>query len=100
MKKLMLMLLLAGSIQAIYAQTTEKKDKFSPNTPLFEKLTDVKKKTDKFNLYLNMQGSFDAHFRKATSICINYASKQKEISTTGFLTAIASASTVRTTETT
>ena len=63
MKKLMLMLLLAGSIQAIYAQTTEKKDKFSPNTPLFEKLTDVKKKTDKFNLYLNMQGSFDAHFQ-------------------------------------
>ena len=64
MKKLMLMLLLAGSIQAIYAQTTEKKDKFSPNTPLFEKLTDVKKKTDKFNLYLNMQGSFDAHRSK------------------------------------
>ena len=37
--------------------------KFSPNTPLFEELTDVKKKTDKFNLYLNMQGSFDAHFQ-------------------------------------
>ena len=34
-----------------------------PNTPLFEELTNVKKKTDKFNLYLNMQGSFDAHFR-------------------------------------
>ena len=104
MKKLMLMLLLAGSIQAIYAQTTEKKDKFSPNTPLFEKLTDVKKKTDKFNLYLNMQGSFDAHFQNGFQegdlICINYASKQKEISTTDFLTAIASASTVRTTETT
>ena len=45
------------------AQKAEKKDKFSPNTPLFEELTDVKKKTDKFNLYLNMQGSFDAHFR-------------------------------------
>ena len=57
MKKLMFMLLLAGSIQAVYAQ------KFSPNTPLFEELTDVKKKTDKFNLYLNMQGSFDAHFQ-------------------------------------
>ena len=57
MKKLMFMLLLAGSIQAMYAQ------KFSPNTPLFEELTDVKKKTDKFNLYLNMQGSFDAHFQ-------------------------------------
>ena len=57
MKKLMFMLLLAGSIQAMYAQ------KFSPNTPLFEELTDVKKKMDKFNLYLNMQGSFDAHFQ-------------------------------------
>ena len=57
MKKLMFMLLLAGSIQAMYAQ------KFSPNTPLFEELTDVKKKTDKFNLYLNMQGSFGAHFQ-------------------------------------
>ena len=57
MKKLMFMLLLAGSIQAMYAQ------KFSPNTPLFEELTDVKKKTDKFNLYLNMQRSFDAHFQ-------------------------------------
>ena len=50
MKKLILMLLLAGSIQGVYAQKTEKKDKFSPNTPLFEELTDVKKKTDKFNL--------------------------------------------------
>ena len=36
MKKLILMLLLAGSIQGVYAQKTEKKDKFSPNTPLFE----------------------------------------------------------------
>ena len=60
MKKLMFMLLLAGSIQAMYAQ------KFSPNTPLFEELTDVKKKTDKFNLYLNMQGSFDAHFHNGS----------------------------------
>lgn len=57
------MLLLAGSIQGVYAQKAEKKEKFNPNTPLFEELTDVKKKTDKFNLYLNMQGSFDAHFQ-------------------------------------
>ena len=61
MKRLVLMLLLAGSIQGVYAQNTEKKEKFSPNTPLFEELTDVKKKTDKFNLFLNMQGSFDAN---------------------------------------
>ena len=63
MKKWIFMLLLAGSIQGVYAQKTEKKDKFNPNTPLFEELTDVKKKTDKFNLYLNMQGSFDAPHR-------------------------------------
>ena len=63
MKKLIFMLLLAGSIGGVYAQNAEKKDKFSPDTPLFEELTNVKKKTDKFNLYLNMQGSFDAHFR-------------------------------------
>ena len=63
MKKWIFMLLLAGSIQGIYAQKTEKKEKFNPNTPLFEELTDVKKKTDKFNLYLNMQGSFDLNFR-------------------------------------
>ena len=63
MKKWIFMLLLAGSIQGVYAQKTEKKDKFNPNTPLFEELTDVKKKTDKFNLYLNMQGSFDDHFQ-------------------------------------
>ena len=83
MKKLMFMLLLAGSIQAMYAQ------KFSPNTPLFEELTDVKKKTDKFNLYLNMQGSFDAHFQNGFQEgdfnMHQLRIERKEISTTGFL---------------
>ena len=79
MKKLIFILLLTGSIQGIYAQKAEKKDKFSPNTPLFEELTDVKKNTDKFNLYLNMQGSFDAHFRDGFqegdfNICLLYTS--------------------------
>ena len=37
MKKLMFMLLLAGSIQAMFAQ------KVSPTSPLFEELSDVKK---------------------------------------------------------
>lgn len=46
-----------------YMLKNREKEKFNPNTPLFEELTDVKKKTDKFNLYLNMQGSFDAHFQ-------------------------------------
>lgn len=63
MKKLMFVLLLTSSIQGVYAQDTEKSSKLSANTTLFEELTDVKKKSDKFNLYLNMQGSFDANFR-------------------------------------
>ena len=85
MKNLIFMLLLAGSIGGVYAQNAEKKDKFSPDTPLFEELTNVKKKTDKFNLYLNMQGSFDAHFRDGF----------QGISTTGCHTVTASASTAR-----
>ena len=39
MKNLIFMLLLAGSIGGVYAQNAEKKDKFSPDTPLFEELT-------------------------------------------------------------
>ena len=98
MKNLIFMLLLAGSIGGVYAQNAEKKDKFSPDTPLFEELTNVKKKTDKFNLYLNMQGSFDAHFRdgfQVILICTSSASKRKGISTTGCHTVTASASTAR-----
>lgn len=99
MKNLIFMLLLAGSIGGVYAQNAEKKDKFSPDTPLFEELTNVKKKTDKFNLYLNMQGSFDAHFRdgfqEVILICTSSASKRKGISTTGCHTVTASASTAR-----
>ena len=63
MKKLMFMLLILGSIQGVYAQRTEKSKKFMVDKTLFEELTDVKKKSDKFNLYLNMQGEFDANFR-------------------------------------
>lgn len=63
MKKIMFMLLILGSIQGVYAQRTEKSKKFMVDKTLFEELTDVKKKSDKFNLYLNMQGGFDANFR-------------------------------------
>ena len=59
----MFILLILGSIQGVYAQKTEKNKKFMVDKTLFEELTDVKKKSDKFNLYLNMQGGFDANFR-------------------------------------
>ena len=62
-KKLTFILLAAGCTQIMYAQSTEKNEKFLENKTLFEELTNVKKKQDKFNLFLNMQGSFDANFR-------------------------------------
>ena len=53
MKKLFVLLLLALCVIGVNAQ--EEKS-------LFEQLSGVKKKTDKFNLYMNMNGSFDAMF--------------------------------------
>ena len=54
MKKILAMLLLAGCVQGVAAQNN-----VSEKT-LFEEVTGIKKKTDKFNFYLNMNGSFDA----------------------------------------
>ena len=59
MKKLLAILLFAGCIQGIEAQNNE-----SEKT-LFEEITGIKSKTDKFNLYLNMNGSFDVESDKA-----------------------------------
>lgn len=56
MKKLLAVLLLAGSMQGVYAQEA----KCAEHNTLFEEITGIKKKTDKFNFYLNMNGSFDA----------------------------------------
>lgn len=44
MKKLMVMLLLAGSIQGVYAQKAEKKEMFLENKSLYEELANVQKK--------------------------------------------------------
>ena len=63
MKKWIFMLLLAGSIQGIYAQKTEKKKKLNPNTTQIEELSDVKIKTFFFFFFFFLQGSFDAHFQ-------------------------------------
>lgn len=63
MRKFIWMLLLVGSMQGVYAQSAKEKSlPFADNQTLFEELTYVKKKTDRFNLYLNMQGGFDARF--------------------------------------
>ena len=53
MKKLLTLLVLALCVIGVNAQ--EEKS-------LYEQISGVKKKTDKFNLYMNMNGSFDAMF--------------------------------------
>ena len=55
MKKLLTLLLLAFCVIGVNAQEKS----------LYEELSGVKKKTDKFNLYMNMNGSFDAMFNDA-----------------------------------
>ena len=51
-KKLTFILLAASCMQSMYSQNTEKNEKFLENKTLFEELTNVKKKQDKFNLFL------------------------------------------------
>lgn len=63
MRKLMFLLLLAGLLPYANAQQKVEKKGFMEDKTLFEELTNMKKKTDKFNLFLNMQGSFDLNFR-------------------------------------
>ena len=63
MRKLMFLLLLVGLLPYANAQQKVEKKGFMDDKTLFEELTNMKKKTDKFNLFLNMQGSFDLNFR-------------------------------------
>lgn len=58
MKRLLTLLVIALCVININAQELTQ----SKGTSLFEELSGVKKKTDKFNLYMNMNGSFDAVF--------------------------------------
>ena len=48
---------MSGS-HSLYAQSS-KSDFMSDDKSLFEEVTGIKKKTDKFNLYLNMHGDFN-----------------------------------------
>ena len=54
MKKILAIMLLAGCVQGAVAQSS------ATEKSLFEEVTGLKSKSDKFNLYMNMNGSFDA----------------------------------------
>ena len=54
MKKILAILLFAGCVQGVSAQSA------ANEKSLYEEVTGLKQKSDKFNFYLNMNGSFDA----------------------------------------
>ena len=61
MKRLFTLLLLAFCVISVNAQQAVP----TQGKSLYEEFSGVKKKTDKFNLYMNMNGSFDAMFNDA-----------------------------------
>lgn len=63
MKKLMFVLLILSSTTFVHAQNQQMNNVEPTEKTLFEELSGLKKKSDRFNLFLNMQGNFDANFR-------------------------------------
>lgn len=57
MRKVTFLFLLAGLSLTLGAQQMERQ-----NQSLFEELTNIRTKTERFNLFLNMQGNFDLDF--------------------------------------
>ncbi len=55
---------------------------------LIEEVAGIKKKTDKFNLYLNMRGDFNAAWRGSTFDEGSFRMKQLRIEMTGQITSI------------
>ena len=67
MKRIMLLCLTAIAMSgshSLYAQSS-KSDFMSDDKSLFEEVTGIKKKTDKFNLYLNMHGDFNMKWNES-----------------------------------
>ena len=60
MKKLITLLIIALCVIGVNAQELSLAN--DSRTTLFEEVSGIKKKTDKFNFYMNMNGSFDALF--------------------------------------
>ena len=81
MKRIMLLCLTAIAMSgshSLYAQSS-KSDFMSDDKSLFEEVTGIKKKTDKFNLYLNMHGDFNMKWNESGFDQGAFAMKQLRI---------------------
>ncbi len=64
MKKIVSLLLFAFVSVALSAQVTSRNSQTTTEASLLERVTNIEKKNDWFNLYMNMQGAFDANFNQ------------------------------------
>ncbi|WP_321436948.1 porin [uncultured Bacteroides sp.] len=80
MKKYILLFGLLLSMTGVRAQQN---DDMRSSKSLFEEVTDIKKKTDKFNFFLNMNGSFDNQFSNGDHQISNFYMRQFRIEAKG-----------------
>ena len=68
------------SFPALYAQHLDMQSSTDAGGPaLFERVTRLEKKTDAFNLYLNMQGSFNVYFNNGNEEQTSFRMNQLRI---------------------
>ncbi len=78
-KFLFVAVLVLFGLQGAFAQQNSATNEES----LFEKVTNIEKKTDKFNFYLNMQGGFDATFHENDLVDGKFNMRQLRIEARG-----------------
>ena len=75
------------SFPALYAQHLDMQSSTDAGGPaLFERVTRLEKKTDAFNLYLNMQGSFNVYFNNGNEEQTSFRMNQLRIEAKGNIT--------------
>jgi hypothetical protein len=80
MKKYMLLL---GVLLCMTGVRAQQDGEMRSSKSLFEEVTDIKKKTDKFNFFLNMNGSFDNQFTDGTHDISKFNMRQFRIEAKG-----------------
>lgn len=76
-------ILLLGVLLCMAGVKAQQNDDMRSSKSLFEEVTDIKKKTDKFNFFLNMNGSFDNQFTDGTHDISKFNMRQFRIEAKG-----------------
>ena len=76
-------ILLLGVLLCMTGVRAQQDGEMRSSKSLFEEVTDIKKKTDKFNFFLNMNGSFDNQFTNGTHDISKFNMRQFRIEAKG-----------------